>query len=231
MSIENPLWGVDVSSHQGNVDWAEVKHEGYSWMVAKATEGTYYPNPFYQDAVLNANKVGLVRGAYHFLTNGDPEKQLDNFFSVAGDDFEGKLLMVDVEALSYSGVDYSPTFKEVEAFIRGLREKIGEHPILLYSGAWYWQGFLGNPSLTNLVDNYQVQVWDSHYVNGAGYASVLYQRVPDVWWTKNCWGGQKPSILQFTSSALVAGQYMDANAFPGTRQELVALTTGTHHEE
>jgi hypothetical protein len=37
-------------------------------------------------------------------------------------------------------------------------------------------------------------------------------------------GGQRPTILQFTSSARVAGQYMDANAFPGTREELGALT-------
>ncbi|MDQ3911505.1 MAG: glycoside hydrolase family 25 protein [Actinomycetota bacterium] len=226
MSTENPLWGVDVSSHQGNVNWAAVAHEGFSWMVSKATEGTYYTNPFYQDSVLNASKVGLVRGAFHFLTNGDPKRQLENFLSVTGDDLEGKLVMVDVEALSYSGVDYSPSFTHVEDFVTGLHERIGEHPILLYSGAWYWHGYLGNPSLSDLVDNYQVKVWDSHYVSGANYASVLYQSVPKVWWTKNCWGGQKPSILQFTSSALVAGQHMDADAFPGTREELEALTKG-----
>jgi hypothetical protein len=74
------------------------------------------------------------------------------------------------------------------------------------------------------VDNYQVKVWNAHYVSGAGYASVLYQSVPKTWWTNNCWGGQKPLILQFTSSALVTGQYMDANAFSGTREDLLALT-------
>jgi hypothetical protein len=30
--------------------------------------------------------------------------------------------------------------------------------------------------------------------------------------------------LQFTSSALVVGQYMDADAFPGTREQLLGLT-------
>jgi lysozyme len=226
MSIENPLWGVDVSSHQGNVAWGQVAHEGYSWMVSKATEGTYYKNPYHMDSMLRARKVGLVRGAYHWLTNGDSKKQLDNFLSVAGDDFEGKLVMVDVEAEPYPDVDFDPRFSDVEAFVEGLRERIGEHPILIYSGAWYWHGYLGNPSLKNLVDNYQVKVWDSHYVSGAGYASVLYKSVPKVWWTKNCWGGQRPTILQFTSSARVAGQEMDANAFPGTREELGALTKG-----
>jgi hypothetical protein len=98
--------------------------------------------------------------------------------------------MVDVEAEPYPDVDFDPRFSDVEAFVDGLRERIGEHPILIYSGAWYWHGYLGNPSLKNIVDNYQAKVWNAHYVSGAGYASVLYKSVPKVWWTKNCWGGR-----------------------------------------
>lgn len=32
--------GIDVSSHQGNVDWTAQKNAGYTFAYIKATEGT-----------------------------------------------------------------------------------------------------------------------------------------------------------------------------------------------
>ena len=32
--------GIDVSSHQGTVNWNTVAHNGVSWAYIKATEGT-----------------------------------------------------------------------------------------------------------------------------------------------------------------------------------------------
>ncbi len=78
-----------------------------------------------------------------------------------------------------------------------------------------------------MVKDYGVHVWVSRYVTGRNYASVLYQNVPRSWWDGKDGGGfgnHKPTILRFTDSALVAGQYIDANAFAGSMEELKALT-------
>ena len=60
------LPGLDVSSWQGNVDWATVAANGARFAFVKATEGTSYVNPYFTQQYVGAFDVGLVRGAYHF---------------------------------------------------------------------------------------------------------------------------------------------------------------------
>ena len=64
------LPGIDVSSYQGNINWAAVApHIDFSY--AKATEGTYYINPDFDNQYEGPYNAGVIRGAYHF---GDPEQ-------------------------------------------------------------------------------------------------------------------------------------------------------------
>jgi GH25 family lysozyme M1 (1,4-beta-N-acetylmuramidase) len=60
--------GVDVSSHQGNVDRATLWNSGVRWACTKATEGTYYTNPYFGQQYNGSYNVGMIRGAYHFAT-------------------------------------------------------------------------------------------------------------------------------------------------------------------
>lgn len=60
--------GVDVSSHQGNVAWSTLWSSGVRWAYVKATEGTYYTNPYFAQQYNGSYNVGMVRGAYHFAT-------------------------------------------------------------------------------------------------------------------------------------------------------------------
>jgi GH25 family lysozyme M1 (1,4-beta-N-acetylmuramidase) len=60
------LPGLDVSSWQGNVDWATVAANGARFAYVKATESTTYVNPYFTQQYVGAYQVGLVRGAYHF---------------------------------------------------------------------------------------------------------------------------------------------------------------------
>jgi hypothetical protein len=68
-------------------------------------------------------------------------------------------------------------------------------------------------------------LWASSYVDGAGTGSALYAKAGGD--SSSRWGaysGQVPAILQFTSSATIAGQTTcDANAYRGTIDQLKAL--------
>jgi hypothetical protein len=68
-------------------------------------------------------------------------------------------------------------------------------------------------------------LWASSYVNGVGTGAALYSKAGRD--TSSRWGaysGQTPAILQFTSSATIAGQTTcDASAFRGTLDQLKAL--------
>jgi murein DD-endopeptidase MepM/ murein hydrolase activator NlpD len=224
-SRAEPLWGIDVSSHQGFFDWSQLKGEGgrasFSFAFTKATEGTYYQNPTYAHNLKGMADNGILPGVYHYLTDEPAEAQLDNMFAVTGPIPKGVMVMVDVEEVP--GMP-PPTWPRIKQFVSGLKERLGDdRPIVVYSGRWFWaggseNGRLDDPSVSELPG--EIVVWDSNYFGGTGLAGDLYRSVPESAWTRTCWGGRRADILQFTYRALVAGQEMDANAFPGTVEDL-----------
>lgn len=228
MSIESPIWGVDVSSHQGTVNWQQVYSEGFRFGIAKATEGIYYKDAHLARNLEKSAERGLIPGAYHFLTNENVQKQIDRFLSAVGNP-EGKLIALDCEDPRWYGKkgNGQPTVTDVWNAVHLLREKLDTHPILIYSGNWWWSGACGNPNAGSLVKGNNCRLWVSRYVTGTDYASRLYRKVPKGWWEGKDgggFGGQPPTILQFSESAKIAGQRMDANAFAGTLAQLKELT-------
>src|SRR5689334_1580650 len=75
--------GIDVSHYQGVIDWNQVAEAGTAFVFIKATEGTSYVDPQFQDNWSGAKAAGLLRGAYHFFQPGeDPQQQAEYFLSV-----------------------------------------------------------------------------------------------------------------------------------------------------
>src|SRR5699024_1001220 len=60
--------GIDVSSYQGNVEWAYWWGQGVRWAYTKATEGTYYTKPYFGQQYNGSYNQGMIRGAYLFAT-------------------------------------------------------------------------------------------------------------------------------------------------------------------
>jgi lysozyme len=61
-------YAIDVSEHQGRVDWAKVRHDGIGLTYLKATEGRDHADSRYRANVDEAVRAGLQTGAYHFFT-------------------------------------------------------------------------------------------------------------------------------------------------------------------
>ncbi len=226
MSKDNPIWGVDISAFQEGIDLAQVAREGYEFCVVKASEGPYpegpppfYLNPFYGQQIDAAQRAGLLTGAYHFLVEAPAEAQVDLFLNTVGD-VSGKLIMVDYEAYPQPFQSLSPTMATLEAFVTELRNRIGDHPILVYAGQGYWEEPPPNGPITQL----NVTTWDAFYPLHplAGFGSVLYEQAKALGWGER-WGDQEPMFWQFSANGMVAGMQIDVNAFRGTRQELFDL--------
>ena len=76
----NERYGVDVSHHQGSIDWNRVASAGMSFAYIKATEGGDLLDPAFARNWSGAEEAGLDRGAYHFFTLCSPaEDQAANF--------------------------------------------------------------------------------------------------------------------------------------------------------
>lgn len=78
-----PIRGVDVSRHQGKIDWRMVAGDDIAFAYIKATEGGDWRDPQFRINWRDARKAGLATGAYHFFTLCRPGRdQARNFLAV-----------------------------------------------------------------------------------------------------------------------------------------------------
>jgi len=70
---------VDLSHHNQTVDLKKAKQDGILGVIHKATEGTNYTDPTYQERRKLAMEAGLMWGAYHFGSGGDGNAQAEYF--------------------------------------------------------------------------------------------------------------------------------------------------------
>jgi lysozyme len=77
------IQGVDVSWHQGAIDWRTLASDNVAFAYIKATEGGDHVDPMFAANWAQAGDAGLYRGAYHFFTLCRPgAQQASNFIAI-----------------------------------------------------------------------------------------------------------------------------------------------------
>ena len=61
------IHGIDVSHHNGRIDWNKVAQSGISFAYMKATEGGSFVDKRFKFNWSESGRVGIRRGAYHYL--------------------------------------------------------------------------------------------------------------------------------------------------------------------
>lgn len=212
MSNSQPVWLADISNWQAGINIEQVVREGYAAVVCKATEGGTFNDKQFDNWIPRIRKAGAIPGAYHYLRAGNGAAQARHFLNRlkrhGGPD--GMLIQLDNEK--------DASWDTTKDWVKEWNRLTGNHPILMYTGAWWWKprGWDGE-KLTPYL-------WHSRYVNGTGTGSKLYEKVPASWWTPGYGGWDKVTVLQFSSKGKVAGKQIDVNAFRGTLAQLRALT-------
>ncbi len=64
--------GVDISAHNGEIDFGRVAADGMDFVIIKATEGGTFKDKKFVDNVRRAKAAGLKVGAYHFFRFDTP---------------------------------------------------------------------------------------------------------------------------------------------------------------
>jgi lysozyme len=128
-----PVRGVDVSHHQGPIDWARVRGSGKAFAFIKATEGADFRDTRFSENWREARAQGLVTGAYHFFTFCSPGvAQAENFLAVAPLDAPVLPLAVDVEftgnCVGWESVE--EIRRELQAFVGRVQARVGQSPLL-----------------------------------------------------------------------------------------------------
>ncbi|MCP4386368.1 MAG: lysozyme, partial [Hyphomicrobiales bacterium] len=60
-----PVRGIDVSHHQGTIDWDAVVNDDIAFAWVKVSEGGDHRDREFERNIAEANRVGLPVGIYH----------------------------------------------------------------------------------------------------------------------------------------------------------------------
>ena len=165
--------GVDLSSHNGNVDFKAMAAAGIKYAWIKTTEGTTHNNPGHEKKFKEARKSGIIVGAYHFARpdtySGDPkdwEKEADNFLRSldrVGLESGDLAPVVDLEQGLKTDDNYNLNW--YLNWIEKVECETDTRPVI-YTARWAWQLYImkGNKALQKRLASYPL--WLASYNEG-----------------------------------------------------------------
>ncbi|HET9624212.1 MAG TPA: lysozyme [Kofleriaceae bacterium] len=201
--------GMDVSSHQGAVNWSAAWNNGARFAYVKATEGTTFQNPDFAQQYNGSFNVGMIRGAYHFaLPDRSSGSVQGNFFVDHGGGWsaDGKTLppAIDLEFNPYGATCYGKTQSQMVAWIHDIantvKARTGRDPVFYTATSW-WTQCTGNSAAFSANP-----LWIPRY--GSSTVGAL----PASWTFQTIW--------QFADSGTFPG---DQNRFNGALDRVQAF--------
>lgn len=205
------LTGVDVSGHQGAVDWPAAKAAGTNFAFVKASEGNGMRSDQFTAQYRGAKGAGLLHGAYHFgLPDRSSGADQANFFLANGGFWApGRHALpgaLDIERNPYGDICYGMNPQAMSAWIADFsstyRARTGRFPFLYTTTSWWNRCTGSNPDFAA-----QNPLWVARYGPDTG-------ALPAGWNTHTIW--------QFADQGPLPG---DQNSFNGPPDQLDKLTT------
>ncbi len=192
--------GIDVSHHQGMVNWEAIAAANIHFAFLKATEGSTHCDTAFARNWRDAQRAGLRRGAYHFFRPGLPAWEQALHFARTVKLSPGDLPPVlDVEL---AGSLPSPELvRNIHAWMQLMEFHYGVTPILYTNMNFY------NQHLAGQVDSYPL--WIARY----SHRQPRLTGQPDWQFWQYGQRGRLPGIRG----------YVDFNVYRGALSELDAL--------
>jgi lysozyme len=209
--------GIDVSSHQGMVDWQAVSHSGLSFTFVRATLGAHSADSRFAGNWARARAAGLLRGAYHFFWPlASASDQADHFIEVIGDplpgdlppalDLEEAVMQQNPQQDVWTTVPPNNRLPMILGWLATVEHALGVKPVI-YSRQNFLESLLGD-GVDELADHL---LWIAHYTK------AQKPRIPSAWSQWTFWqyaeDGNAPGI----------NGDVDQNRFNGSMDDLRAL--------
>jgi lysozyme len=199
------LRGIDVSNHQGVINWSTVVQDNVHFAFFKATESNNYRDTFFDRNLENTRHFGLPRGFYHFARPNANDAKTEAYFFLNSIKYEelqpGEMLVLDMEDEKFGSNPAPWTLNWLEI----VESIVGFKP-LLYTGSWYLSKFKFDAT-TQKLKNYPL--WLANY-------RATKPPTPAPWTGYEFW--------QYSDNGRVQGISgpCDLNEFSGTIQDLPA---------
>ena len=126
-SEKYPVFGVDVSNYQGDIDWDILEEQGVRFAFIKATEGSGHVDESVRQNLERASETDIKLSAYHFFSfDSAGETQAANFISVVPADKIDMPPVVDIEYYADKRKN-KPSKEEAENILQPLLSELEEY--------------------------------------------------------------------------------------------------------
>ncbi|MGU9539274.1 GH25 family lysozyme [Clostridium tepidum] len=147
--------GIDISMHNGAINFGAVKNSGVNVVIIKATEGVDYIDPCLSQHYNGAKAAGLNIGFYHFMSEKtNPGQQAVDFWNAIKEKQFNVMPCLDIETNSCGRSSKQITDRCLE-FLNKFKALSGLS-CMIYTG-----GYFGRDNLDSRIKNYPG--WIAHY--------------------------------------------------------------------
>lgn len=157
------LKGIDVSHHNGTIDWKQVKASGVEFAFLKASEGIDFVDETFATNRKGAREVGITVGYYHYMRPNDTvADQVKLFVSTVGKlELDAMRPVLDCEdPRIWKPYSIKERVKMIVEWCRAVKKALGANP-MLYGSPSFFEEILGNaPELAEFdlwIANYNVE--------------------------------------------------------------------------
>ncbi|MHB0864772.1 glycoside hydrolase family 25 protein [Paenibacillus sp. SEL3] len=219
--------GIDVSHHQGDINFKKVAADGISFVFIKATQGKSFRSKTFLEFVKDAKAAGLMIGAYHYVDDSatTPEmarQEAANFVSAIK--AAGGIQVFDLPPVmdyesNKSNLSKTAITAVAKAFLQEVERLTGVLPII-----YTYPSFIGNFSC---LSNYPLWIARYHATKAPSDASGWSRW--DFWqYSDGSQGGYRPDATRKVDGIDGA---VDLNEYNGTEANLRARFTKSKGDE
>lgn len=179
---------VDVSSWQGNLaaaDYQTMAGNGVKAVTIKATEGTYYTNPYLSQQVQYAQQAGLSVNFYHFVhftSTDQAQSEAQNFIKAVQLVTNSKdvVMVADFESSELAGVSKSQNDANLAAFDATLNQAGYNKTDLYTMASWLGVHIDTNTSNNGWIADYPNNPTGSKYTSANAWQWASDYRFPSI---------------------------------------------------
>ncbi len=176
--VKYTVRGIDVSHHQGLIDWRRVAATHVRFAYLKASEGADWRDPSFAPNLAGARSNAIAAGAYHYFTFCAPGgAQATNFLDMAEPEATNLPPAVDLEYVGNCATRPSREAfsRELRAFLHIVEARYRTLPVL-YSTRTFYDSYLSAAEFA------RYPLWIRDFTNtdiGPARHTVLFRQFAD----------------------------------------------------
>lgn len=197
-----PVRGIDVSHHQGAIDWDRLDKKDIQFIFIKATEGGNFKDTLFQKNWRKAKQLNIPMSVYHFFTFCTAGKeQANHFIKSVPKEILSLPPAIDLEFTGNCKVGRRTQLVDEIAQYIAMVEQYYQQKVIIYTTPTFYQRYLMNKFLDN-------PIW-----------------IRDVYKLPTLPDNRTWTFWQYASKGRMEGikGFVDLNVFYGTQQEFEHL--------